>query len=311
VAAQLTVGSLFSGIGGIDLGLERAGMRVVWQVEWDKWCRTVLRRHWPGVQQYGDVRDVDWTEVQRVDVLAGGIRANPLAWLDSAKGPMTKGIFGPLSGTPFASFAPDTRCWKTCQGTFPWASETYSETWPRSGTMRSGIAYQRPPLVPLTAVTACLSLPTPAAQDYKNGSLPPSQRTRDTLPGAVLRMLPTPTAAESGSELRSLAVLGYHRRCQLPTPTAQRYGSNTSCSPGAMARPSLQTMAARGMLPTPTAKANQLAPDQSKYSSGKALRELATHGIQPARGERLRLSPLFVEYLMGFPPGWTDIGFED
>jgi DNA (cytosine-5)-methyltransferase 1 len=52
----LTVGSLFAGIGGFDLGLERAGMRVVWQCEQDPFCRRVLGKHWPGVPCHPDVR---------------------------------------------------------------------------------------------------------------------------------------------------------------------------------------------------------------------------------------------------------------
>lgn len=57
MSRELTFGSLFAGIGGIDLGLERAGWTGRWQVEWDDWCQRVLAKHWPDVPRVGDIRD--------------------------------------------------------------------------------------------------------------------------------------------------------------------------------------------------------------------------------------------------------------
>ena len=45
---QLTHGSLFSGVGMIDYGLEKAGFKTIFQVEIDQFCTEVLKKHWPG-----------------------------------------------------------------------------------------------------------------------------------------------------------------------------------------------------------------------------------------------------------------------
>lgn len=68
----MRIGSLFSGIGNLELGLERAGVgHTVWQVERDAWCRRVLRRHRPHAELHRDVRSVGRHNLAPVDVLVG------------------------------------------------------------------------------------------------------------------------------------------------------------------------------------------------------------------------------------------------
>ena len=65
-------GSLFSGIGGLDLGLERAGMKCAWQVEIDDYANKVLEKHWPGVPRFRDIRECGSGNLEPVDLIAGG-----------------------------------------------------------------------------------------------------------------------------------------------------------------------------------------------------------------------------------------------
>lgn len=74
-----SLGSLFSGIGGIDLAAEVAGFQTAFQVEIDPACQTVLRRHWPDVPKYGDITSVKGSDLGYCDVLAGGFPCQDLS----------------------------------------------------------------------------------------------------------------------------------------------------------------------------------------------------------------------------------------
>lgn len=87
----LTVGSLFSGIGGLDLGLERAGMHVVWQSEIDPYASRVLKKHWPDVPNLGDITEI--TTFPYADIICGGFPCQDVS--DAGK---RTGITGGRSG---------------------------------------------------------------------------------------------------------------------------------------------------------------------------------------------------------------------
>ena len=185
--------SLFAGIGGFDLGLERAGMQTAAFCEIDPFAR------WP-----------------ENDPASGANMLGSLARYDRA-----------------------TSSWKTSQLCLGGGLETFSETWPRSGMMRSGIAYRLPTLAPLTAATASGLWPTPRANDgEKRGEI--ANDIRSVLPAAAKHW---------------------------PTPTSRDWRSG---------------------------KASQATMDRN----ARPLSEVVGG----------TLNPTWVEWLMGFPLGWTDCG---
>jgi DNA (cytosine-5)-methyltransferase 1 len=98
----LSVASFFSGIGGFDLGLERAGLKIVWQCEVDKFCRTILNQHWPNLSIANDIKQVKPDEIPDAAVWVGGFPCQDVsvARMSSPR----KGLKGKKSGL-FYDFA--------------------------------------------------------------------------------------------------------------------------------------------------------------------------------------------------------------
>lgn len=133
---------------------------------------------------------------------------------------------------PFAHYDPDSSCWRTSEATFPWGSDEFSETWPKRGSMRNGVCYERQMSAHPMAELESLLLPTPTAGDSKGSRNSTAHRNKipptgihpgDTLTDAAWKLLPTPTARDGK------AGLDYRKRTEGDDlyQAASRIGSST------------------------------------------------------------------------------------
>lgn len=105
--------------------------------------------------------------------------ANPSPRTGDAKEPKTTDTSGPTSGRQFATYDPSTQSWKTFAGTEASDSTEYSETWPKTGYMHNGRAYELPTPEHRTIEKGSSSwLPTPTATDWKRDNFPSCQKRK-------------------------------------------------------------------------------------------------------------------------------------
>jgi DNA (cytosine-5)-methyltransferase 1 len=83
---EITFGSLFAGIGGFDLGFERAGMVCKWQVEINDYANRVLAKHWPHVHRERDIRTAGRHNLEPVDVICGGFPCQDISYAGQGAG---------------------------------------------------------------------------------------------------------------------------------------------------------------------------------------------------------------------------------
>jgi hypothetical protein len=189
--------------------------------------------------------------------------------------------YGAKSPAWLASYDRNTSSWKTSQHSLVEGLDEFSETWPRSGTTRSGIAYQLPPLALRTYGTGFGSSPThsiltPTAQDH-------------------IERQSTSTSVLNYETNKSVSLDRFAK--MWPTPRVQ---SSRGSGPSRVGnRMDLQT--AVHLWPTPKSRdwkdgASAGTFQRSSPDLGKVVGQSTTTGA---------LNPTWVEWLMGFPLGWT------
>lgn len=84
---MMKIGSLFSGYGGLDIGIQEVlDAEVAWHVEFDAAPSKILEYHYPGVPNYGDIRNVDWSQVEPIDILTGGFPCQDVSLAGKRRG---------------------------------------------------------------------------------------------------------------------------------------------------------------------------------------------------------------------------------
>jgi len=93
------IASFFAGIGGFDLGFERVGAKIVFQCEIDKFCRSVLKKHWAGVFLAGDIKNVSSRDIPKsAKIWTGGFPCQDVSLANQGK---RKGLRGERTGLFF------------------------------------------------------------------------------------------------------------------------------------------------------------------------------------------------------------------
>jgi hypothetical protein len=218
-------------------------------------------------------------------------------------------VCGESTGVSLARYDHALSSWKTCQDCLVSGSEPFSGTWPRSGMMLSGTVYRLLPSAPLTGGTGSGLLPTPEASNTKAVAMRSGGRPQRDFTGRW----PTPRAndAEKRGEIDPTnprnGLPGAVKMWPTPTTRDWKDGSAQAC----------QNVPANGLLgrvvhqfPTPRAQsAKGSGPSRvgNKTDLQTKVKHLSLQEDQKILDQVMgSLNADWVEWLMGFPTGWTN-----
>jgi len=213
-------------------------------------------------------------------------------------------VFGGVSTVLSTSYDPVSSSWKTCQQSLFEDCQQSLDRLPKSGMTVNGRLYLLHNVEHPTLENDGLVLPTPCHRDYKNNPLTPSRHTGkhsrclNTAVGEMI--LPTPTASDAGPA----AILNENTNIVYTKNGTPRKVSNNGVSGSVgLARTVM-------LLLTPTvneSKNNPSGASQWERNGSLNVEAAKMHGLNKITGKDFQLNPPFVEEMMGFPIGWTEL----
>ena len=142
----LTIGSMFSGYGGLDMGVcQVLDAETAWFCEWDDAPSKILAHHWPDVPNYRDVTTVDWANVPPVDIITGGSPCQDLSLAGARRG-MTAGTRSNLwvaMREAIATIRPRLVVWENVRGALSATATSESDMEPGAGLLGGGTGHLR------------------------------------------------------------------------------------------------------------------------------------------------------------------------
>lgn len=290
----MRIGSLFSGYGGLDMGVQTVlGGEVAWHVEFDEAPSEILAHHWPGVPNHGDVTSTDWANIEQVDVMTGGFPCQDVSLAGLRRG-MKEG--------------------------------TRSGLW---SEFARAIDIQRPSLVVIENVRGLLSAEAtgnlePAAWDLGDRNPRPTLRALGAVLGDLAELgydaeWSGVRASDAGApHVRFRVVIvaypasGGRERWNIPAYAEPAYGQSRDPY-GADAQDTHLATRGERWQPAPGQEEGGRSwpnigrrggtPDWGPYEEAIRRWERITGRVAPAPTENMRLATPFVEWMMGLPAG--------
>lgn len=324
----LRLGSMFSGYGGLDVAVADAfGAEVAWHADSDPAVSRVLAYHWPDVPNLRDVKAIDWSAVEPVDVLAGGYPCQPFSNAGQRKGISDERHLWPWMAEAIRVLRPSIVVLENVRGHLRRGFDTVladladlglDARWGVVRASEAGAPHRRERLFvvahPADANGEGLALREGFGGDARTQRPTPQ---RGGAAGAGLALLKTPTAQlaiNGGSQHPDRRKAGGHGPTLadvvehlLPTPAVNDMGAGKTIEAWDEWRDRMRARHGNGnghgaSLAIEVQRFGPYGPAIARWE--QVLGREAPEPTQPGRNSPV-LAPAFVEWMMGLPEGWV------